>query len=1120
VAWLIALLVPSAASLQAGQQPGSHVRIFAAGGLSGQLDGMPEFPAGSFDKFDKENEVVADIRPYGGLEGLIQFKNRLTTPADLVLITGNNLPRNVMRKGEAGVEPFFARLRELHASAIGVGPDDFLRGLDNKTAVDVPSIGRARETGRPAIVSSDTVASLFVEWLQQPTTSPADRLPFLLSNAAVRLHRPGLNTVSSSGFILAADANASVSWIKDASVDFPCRHRDAIGQAKATITRKKDGTAEGIESVSVKPDAKNCRAKLSWPSVLAPSSVYEIEIQLNGVGPIKFELYTDKALTNELAYVPKRPEQPIVVSLVDPHVRQILGDKKWRWSKEPSGPGASGAAPSSKGPSSKGSAQVGAPCEQDECEIVILKPAEALDAVLALAEPKSSQRPVVLMSQLSDKDTSALLQRNQRLRFVILPPDSQAVGRAAPKVPSRSGGGPQYSGDLGYGAILNSDTPEVTQVWIRPEWFAESAHEIEADVTPGTWKISNVKLQSTSVRGLALCSRPVAHTDERSPAVQYFLQDWSVDGKGATTTHPGAAVATAPDLYAIAPQLAWDRDGRFKQGTPAPWRDVNTFAAIALDSMRSYFDSDLAVLPTDAIDEGWVAYLRDDPRAVPQVSRVLLERVLFRAGTIVNVRLSDADVVDAIGKIGKAGAPGVGYCIAGLGNAGCDASGIKAKDAMINGRRRNSSRFYTVAMPESVALENGLTILNGKQSDLVAIMDKVLARSEESAVDTCSADYRRDSGKTSASDSQPAPDRSSGKPAAADKKRPETLPEQIEKARADANNPYVIIKPADVSFNATRITEPPGGAGLLNKLTIPGNGAKNSYKINASLSVDGGLIDKPRWALRSVDKLLFGRNRVNGQETVDPNESTVSLRFDWKVPRGRIFGGVFWESQFVNQSADVTPKGKSSPRLTLVTLRRDYKYIGGGYESEVAQYGKWFSVDPLRFTAGIGNSAHEHTDIAINGDRLGLDNLVKKGGPAGLLDDYFKTHPNLTSDGVFAFVDESLTRSRVQIEATPKVKVPLKNAFVTLGSDRSMEVSFETTYRLFVGPNQTPLAEKQSAQMKLKLSIPLLRQTAFTLGATGLVSQVNGIKGVYIVWQPAVGISIPIVGSRRAGWVW
>src|SRR6478672_5145805 len=71
-----------------------HIRILAAGGLLGQSDGMPEYPGGPYD-----TDVGPGLHPYGGLQGLIDWvaNDAKDESHDLLLITANNLPREVSR---------------------------------------------------------------------------------------------------------------------------------------------------------------------------------------------------------------------------------------------------------------------------------------------------------------------------------------------------------------------------------------------------------------------------------------------------------------------------------------------------------------------------------------------------------------------------------------------------------------------------------------------------------------------------------------------------------------------------------------------------------------------------------------------------------------------------------------------------------------------------------------------------------------------------------------------------------------------------------------------------------------------------------------------------------------
>jgi hypothetical protein len=323
----------------------------------------------------------------------------------------------------------------------------------------------------------------------------------------------------------------------------------------------------------------------------------------------------------------------------------------------------------------------------------------------------------------------------------------------------------------------------------------------------------------------------------------------------------------------------------------------------------------------------------------------------------------------------------------------------------------------------------------------------------------------------------------------------------------------VFVKPADFSFTQTQIREPSDGRGLFNKLALQNSGAKPSRRISVNFGIDAGIVDTPSWALRGIGTIAYGRALVNGQSSTDPNASLAGLRVDRKVARGRFFAGYFWESQFSDQVTDVTPTstGVVGPTLSLVTLRRDYKYVSGGFELEKPQLTHWLSLDPLRISAADGVSAHEHVDIQINGEVQGLAAFQQLGG-TGLLNRYFAAHPTLSADAGYAFVDRALRRVRVQADCTPRLSLPLNN--------KTLELSLAATYRRFVGPNATPLAERQSVAMKLTLAVPLYGLMTLNLTGNEYIAQVNGINGWYTVWQPTISFSVPVIGSRHAGWVY
>jgi hypothetical protein len=639
--------------------------------------------------------------------------------------------------------------------------------------------------------------------------------------------------------------------------------------------------------------------------------------------------------------------------------------------------------------------------------------------------------------------------------------------------------------------------PTAAQIWSRPEWFAETVHAIEADVDAARGGLTRIEHATYSVKGRVLCARALG----QGPEVGYFLQTWRLDpATGAIIYDEGATgepVTQAPYRYVgMDPAVPFDPAGRIPQGTL--WTNVDSFAAVALDAMRRGLHTDLAVLPADAIDDNWLTVLREHPRGpTAWLSRSFLERLLFRAGTIIKVRVASDRLMSTLSAIvSRANEDDVRSCIGGLGLATCVAR--VPSGAMVNQRRLQEPQFYTIAMPESVALQQGLARYGNAEDedDLVFMMDRMFAPATDTVATTCSAATMPVVPRKAPGDGQAQP-----------------VATRLEEARAHENGPYFFIKPADIAFTETQVAEPPQGQGLFNSLNVPGNGARPARRITVTLGLDAGLIDTPDWALRVLGDFAYGRAIVNGQSSTQPNFSLIGVRADWKLgPRGRLFAGGFWETQFADevQLITATRQGVRGPTLPLVTERRDYRFISGGLQLIAPRLSTWLTIDPVSISAESGTSENEHIDVQIDGNLQGLA-AFQQFGPTGLLNRYYAVHPELSTSSVYEFVDTPLRRSRVRVDVTPK-------AVVNLGG-RRVTISLAAAYRRFVGPNIQRLSERQSASLRLTLAIPVHGLITLNIGGYGLFTQAHGIEGWFRVWQPSVTLSIPIIGSRRGGWV-
>jgi hypothetical protein len=1030
------------------------IRLLAAGGLLGQRDGMPRYPGGSFNV-----DSGPGIHPYGGLEGLLDWLKEPThSRPDLFLLTANNQPLDIGllmhhadRPQDYGdVTRFWDRVRvDLKPDAIGIGTEDFLRALAFSG-------------------SAGTLAA----WLRGELPW-APKLPFVASNAAVRLHAPQMNHVSDLGFTLHVDAAASVGWLKDVAFTFPC---GATG-FRATLIPAEAGRRVRA-TTEPKISGGECHGHVSFSKVLQPGQAYTLQLGTNDQVDATFRFRTDELLTSMPAIVPEQPALPIIIGLVDPNVRAMLADDKWRWR--------------------------GGGCAADSCEIVLMPPIEAFEDALDLVGADAGARPVAVLSSLKDSDTLAVVQHSQRIRFVVFPPDSTALGRAAERrLRANSGGAggqstvranwvpPPYSGALGYGAVLNPSTPEVTQIWSRPEWYGETVQEMAADVTPdqdqNPWRLESPEHVSESVPGRALCA--IASGAD----VKYYLETPSEDVK--TFTGDGDVIATAARYPDAAPIVPYDQTVRIRQDRL--WTDVDAFAAMALNVMRDGLNTELALLPVTMIDENWLVYLRRDRRAPTQaLSRVILDRVLFRAGEVVRVRVLGSALLETVNKMLSAGrSDDVDYCLSGFGTTNCGVSKLDRERTLLNGRGIYSNRFYTIAMPEAVAVQSGLAPYGETADHLVTLIDNVFTRHDVTAdsVNTCASTYQNS--LTTSNDNGLADD----------------LPMRLERAAAAQHSGYLFMKPAELSFSQTQVNEPPDGEGLFNKLPIPNNRAKPNQHVALNLGVDWGIFDARRFLVRALSTIGYGRAVVNGQTSTDPNVATVALHVAWRLPAAgmRVFAGPAYESEFGDQ-VTLVQAGPGGPTLPLVTARQEFTYVGAGFELERSQRTSWLTIDPLRVTMAFGESGHQPVDVTINGASQGLEPFARLGAE-GLLAQYASENPNLIASSTpYAFVYRSVSRDRIQAEATPVITFAIGGKNVDLG--------LATSFLWWTGRNAEPLSERQSLSMRLWLAIPFAGRATVNLNASEYLVQVIGVSGWFNVWAPSVSISVPIVFTRRAGW--
>jgi hypothetical protein len=316
--------------------------------------------------------------------------------------------------------------------------------------------------------------------------------------------------------------------------------------------------------------------------------------------------------------------------------------------------------------------------------------------------------------------------------------------------------------------------------------------------------------------------------------------------------------------------------------------------------MRREFNTDLAVLPANAIDDNWFTYLREDPHAPREwLSRVLLERLLFRAGTIVRVRVSAADVYRRLGAAyDTARSGGAAVC-----SRSPSAAPARAAWAARRRRERPPGRPCPAVTrrrrPEPPRAAGG-------EEDLVDA-EQVFARGEGTAPTAALPNWLR---------SQP----SGGRPRPADSpspiRRPASAADVAQLDHARASEPvHFYVKPAEFSFGGTQIHEPPGVKGCSTNCRCRSSGAKPAARCYA------GHRRHVRYADWAVPRSASGPAAACPQKVGDDPRWLAALR----VGRmGSATTAVTFPESPGDQVTNVTPTFKSMPGPRLVTRRRDY----------------------------------------------------------------------------------------------------------------------------------------------------------------------------------------------------
>jgi hypothetical protein len=234
---------------------------------------------------------------------------------------------------------FWYEMGALQADAIGLSAEDFVRSLRDPREERGAGV---RDRG-----------SILHRWLRQ-VTDQGRGIPVIGSNAIVTTSARHLNVIKHGAFALAGiDERRSADWMTTIEVAHPKRPNiefslwDA-GQRLQTIVTTGDASSSTFDS---------------GEGALLPGHRYEVKVR-DGRDAFSLAFHTHLALTprqnepysalNGYPIVAKTLADGsplLILSLVDPGVKRVLGNDPWTWQHN---------------------------CPQDECEIGFMAPADAV----------------------------------------------------------------------------------------------------------------------------------------------------------------------------------------------------------------------------------------------------------------------------------------------------------------------------------------------------------------------------------------------------------------------------------------------------------------------------------------------------------------------------------------------------------------------------------------------------------------------------------------------------------------------------------------------------------------------------------------------------------------------
>jgi hypothetical protein len=934
-------------------------RIVFTGGFLGQIDGFNELPAtarranSNTPGTEKQSTASIPRTPAGGVLGVESWLVKNRKPGDLLLIGGNNFPTHFEeRKSDCSPavpvpvpfdtsDLFWQHLVELKADAIALAREDFLRVV------------------HPDPQSKSQSASLktFVDWLNK---DGACGMHFLASNVLLKKKLKVPNSVETVGASLDLPVETSVDLSDELSVKFEkVRNRANL----SSYTFCLEGTASGMpEHAVLWPGAKPepCGAKpsrgesakvgtasskvtLKMTAPLRPGYKYTLTIWTPTeptpvqIGP--FVTHDTLGPRSDLSGTPTRivgkddSFRLIVLGMVDPDVKKLFPDKYWQYT-------------------------------DDAGNTVTLDFVSASDAadwwrrtitdtVDNCGAGVHNSCVFTLLSDLTDAQNLELFDNHPELRITSLHPDSLLLGRVALATNN-------FSGDLGYYAISNSQDPAFTDLWVRPEWIGETVIDVDVKFKPANWPELTPTAKHEDIEGVALMSVAAPMT------INYIL-----DNK---------TVATSP---------------RYPYPNPATWTDRVKFAEYVADTVRTSGHSELGIIPLEWIDADMVSLIRDCTTSPLQscqgllsagLSTLILERVIYRQERIVKTTMSGSDLSKLLKSISDDTQGDNGYCVVGIEPSGCQLK-YKASDdnqRRVNGRLVIDDAYYSVAVSEGFAAAHKLVQAVKRYDPVIEAVNKDLL---------------------------------------APKSPPPNIDVQKRLNTRGWFFFNLAAPKVELSRQRLGVPKDSSRDIFSNIPIVSGRGAKDTDKFTFQTTLETGFALRRVDAFIRSELNLDG-TRVANEKSYDSNLLSGGVLARYRFENSRyplaVFGGLFVETSArreeskVSSSYEVTEqvqvggnlvdlKGSAKgPDFKFIGRRPVYRFKGFGIESLMPRKWRYVNLTQFRTEIDFGKNVRNPEGVKIGNVLQPADSkgkaaidVYQEEGQSGFVNEYLKAHPEL-----------------------------------------------------------------------------------------------------------------------------